>query len=321
LRATFQRRWLLTTLLVVLWVGATWPTSLEHITERIPKSAIVMGVMFLMALTLPTGQIFHAVRSPGGTLWAIAINLGLLPPLAWLVSRPLTNDLADGVVIAATVPSTLASAAIWTRRAGGNDAIALMVTLGTNLACFVVTPAWLWLLTGRSEGEQDFWGLVVRLAGWVVLPIFLGQTLRQVRSISRWADRRKRGIGVVSQLGILSIVLVGAVHCGHRLADFSGQRGVFAGQVAAVLVAVLAIHLIGWALGRWGGTWWGLSREDALAAAFAGSQKTLMVGLAIAIGYGGLAVLPMMAFHASQLFADTLLADWQAGAVVESRSG
>ena len=35
----------------------------------------------------------------------------------------------------------VASAAVWTRRAGGNDAVALIVTISTNLACFLLTLA------------------------------------------------------------------------------------------------------------------------------------------------------------------------------------
>jgi hypothetical protein len=34
-----------------------------------------------------------------------------------------------------------------------------------------------------------------------------------------------------------------------------------------------------------------------------------MVGLAIAIDFGGLAVLPMVAYHIEQLLIDTVLAD------------
>jgi sodium/bile acid cotransporter 7 len=52
-----------------------------------------------------------------------------------------------------------------------------------------------------------------------------------------------------------------------------------------------------------------LPRKDQAAVAFAGSQKTLMIGLAIAVEFGGLAVLPMMAYHVGQLLVDTLLAD------------
>ena len=49
---------------------------------------------------------------------------------------------------------------------------------------------------------------------------------------------------------------------------------------------------------------------DAIAVAFSGSQKTLMVGAYIALAVGPLAILPMVAYHAAQLIVDTLVADW-----------
>jgi sodium/bile acid cotransporter 7 len=52
-----------------------------------------------------------------------------------------------------------------------------------------------------------------------------------------------------------------------------------------------------------------LPRPDTIAVAFAGSQKTLMVGAYVALAVGPLAILPMVAYHAVQLFVDTLIAD------------
>ncbi|MCA9153063.1 MAG: bile acid:sodium symporter, partial [Planctomycetales bacterium] len=53
-----------------------------------------------------------------------------------------------------------------------------------------------------------------------------------------------------------------------------------------------------------------MAREDCIAVAIAGSQKTLMVGLHVAITYySGLAILPMITYHVGQLFLDTLIAD------------
>ena len=42
--------------------------------------------------------------------------------------------------VAAVVPCTLASASVWTRKAGGDDSISMMTTVVTNLACLLVVP-------------------------------------------------------------------------------------------------------------------------------------------------------------------------------------
>jgi len=53
------------------------------------------------------------------------------------------------MVVAAT-PSSLASAAVWTRRAGGNDVVAMLIGIVINLSCFLVTPIWLKWSTGQT---------------------------------------------------------------------------------------------------------------------------------------------------------------------------
>jgi sodium/bile acid cotransporter 7 len=305
-----QRRWFLTALAALLTAGITWHRELNLLVERMPQDAIIGSVLFVMAFSLQSGAMMQALRRPAGWLIAIGVNVILLPPTAWLAGRWLAQDLADGLVIAASVPCTLGSAAVITRRAGGNDTIALLVTVVTNLACFVVTPAWVKLLTGRTGGPQQSFGeLVSRLAVLVALPIVAGQLLRTLPRVGRWATRHRSALGVYAQLGILAMVLVGAVRCGQQLDRLGSGIGLLAGQLAAVAALVAAIHLAAWAVGFWAAGRAGLPREDRSAVAFAGSQKTLMIGLAIALDFGGLAVLPMMAYHVEQLLIDTLLAD------------
>jgi sodium/bile acid cotransporter 7 len=53
-----------------------------------------------------------------------------------------------------------------------------------------------------------------------------------------------------------------------------------------------------------------IRRADAIAVAFSGSQKTLVVGTYLAAAVGPLVILPMVAYHAAQLIIDTLVADW-----------
>jgi sodium/bile acid cotransporter 7 len=220
----------------------------------------------------------------------------------------LTADLAVGLIVASAVPCTLASAAVWTRLAGGNDSVSLLVTMFTNLSCFVVTPAIIYLLAGKSGVEIEFSEMALKLLLLIVLPIVAAQLLRLIAPVGRWAAANKQLLSTYAQLGILSIVLVGAVRCGERIAALEGELSGVAGQVLLMLVLVAAIHLVAWWAGLRTAAALGMARADQLAVAFAGSQKTLMVGLAIALEFGGLAALPMLAYHVEQLLVDTVLA-------------
>lgn len=307
--AFIAQRWFLLALLTILIVGMAWPSAVDGVSSRIPRHAVVAAVMLLMALPMETRVMWDAVRRPGPAWLGAAVNAGLAPPVGWLISRPLPDELAVGVIIAVTVPCTLAAATLWTRRAGGNDAVAILVTLITNLACFIVAPAWLRLLVGELV-EVDYAALMLQLALLVVAPIGVAQLARQWRPVARWTTGQKKLLSILAQCGILSVVLVGAVGCGQRIEGLSDGQLLSAGNVAAMIAVVVAVHLVLLVTGYALATQAAMTRRDSIAVAIAGSQKTIMVGLYVALAFGPLAILPMVAYHAAQLILDTLIADW-----------
>ena len=316
MRRHFIRRWFLLVLVLVIAGGFLAPRQLAPLVDHLWREAIVFGVLFLMAFSLDSRAMWQAMRRPGAAALATAINFGLLPLVAWGFSLAmfkaglLGRDLAIGLLIVGATPSTLASGAVWTRRAGGNDAVALLVTMITNLACFVVTPLWLLWSTGQ-HASLDLPEMIGHLAVLVVLPMALAQLLRAVRPLGRWATAQRTPLGVVAQCGVLTMILIGAVNCGNKLSS-GGGSAIGAGQWLAMLVAVASIHLLMLYCGHLLGRAASLPREDRIAVGFSGSQKTLMIGLQVAITYFAhlpLAMLPMVAYHVTQLILDTAVAD------------
>ncbi|MFP6649948.1 MAG: bile acid:sodium symporter [Pirellulaceae bacterium] len=311
------KRWFLIALVATLLLGAWLYEPLTPIASLKPlRYSIVAIVLFLMALPLETQAIVGSMKRPKAVLLPVAINFGLLPLFAFLVSQFLNRPMAEGLLVAAVTPCTLASASVWTRRAGGNDTIAILVTVVTNLSCFIISPLWLFALLGESVDLQiDFKDMVIKLAGLVVLPMTLAQLVRIHRPLGSWATKRKNTLSSLAQCGILFMVFTGAVGIGRRI--FSGQEEALLGSdVALMIVAVLTVHIVMFWTGIGLGRSIRLSREDTIAVGFSGSQKTLMVGLQICMDAGVL-ILPMVTYHIGQLFVDTLFADYFAGQKVE----
>jgi sodium/bile acid cotransporter 7 len=304
-----RHRWFLLTLIAVLALGTGWPHAMQSVTRRLSGEVILALTTFLMALPLATGELWRAVRKPGPAWLATLINSGFAPPLGWVASLVLSGELAAGMIVATTVPSTLASAAVLTRRAGGKEAIPFLVTMITNLSCFIVVPAWLWLLLSL-QANVDFNAIVLKLLLLVVLPIIVAQILRQWRPIGTQAARHKLLLGVLAQIGVLLMVLVGAVDCGLRLAELDSGSVITPANVALLIVAVVAVHAALVAIGLLLCRLLSIGRDDAIGVAFAGGQKTLMVGTFLATAVAPLAILPMVTYHAAQLIIDTMIADW-----------
>ena len=240
------------------------------------------------------------------------MTFGLLPLLAWGVSRFLTGGQGPGLLIAAATPCTVASAAVWTRRAGGNDAVATMVTVITNAICFVVTPLWLVVFLGEGvqSEELEFKKAVWQLGRLVVIPMIVAQILRLYGPLAAWSLRHKVPLSIAAQIGLLYMVLIGAIQTGVQLQGGAAKTAEIPGwfDFALMLVAVVFVHTTACFAGLGISKWCGLPREDQIAVGFSGSQKTLMIGLKVALDYG-ISILPMVTFHVAQLLVDTVIAD------------
>ncbi|MEQ8847976.1 bile acid:sodium symporter [Botrimarina sp.] len=300
------KQWFLLALVVVLTLGAVAHGPLAPLTDAIPRGPLVAAIMLAMSAPLNLGRSLSAQSAGAAVAVGVVTNTVLAGPLAWLLGGWLPDELAIGLVVAALAPCTLASAAVWTRRGRGNDAVALAVTVVTNLASFLVLPAWAGLLIARSEPIAVV-GLGAQLLAIVVAPIVVGQLLRTLPPARLWCDRHRHALSLAAQVGLLGMVLIGAVRCGAALSDPSARVGAAAwGGLAASAAAVhLVLFAVAWRLSRW----LGCPRGEALGAAVSGSQKTLAVGLGVALQFGPLAVLPMIVYHALQLLIDAVLVD------------
>lgn len=302
-----RRHWFLWSLAVLLLVGSAGHAALQPLTESVPRGPLVAAIMLAMSAPL---NLQRSLSGRGPLLAAgvgIGVNTLLAGPLAWLAGFVLSDPLlAVGLVIAGLSPCTLASAAVWTRRGGGNEAVAIGVTVVTSLLSFVVLPTGAWLLLGQARAF-DAGSLGLRLLIVVVVPIACGQLLRSLPSWRGWCDRHRFSLSTGAQTGLLLLVLIGAVRCGVLLEESSDGLQLTDGLMLLPLCTVvhLALFATGWRLARLVGA----RPAESLAAAIGGSQKTLAVGLTVALDFGPLAILPMIVYHASQLLVDTVLVD------------
>ena len=336
-----QKRWFLVSLLALITAGLITGTTLseEHVSKfssRIKPGWITAAVLFLMSFSLDSRQLKESFRSPGPVLWASFVNFGLIPVMAWLL-MPLqsTRDFAFGLMIAGSVPCTMAAASVWTRKAGGNDAVSLLVTVLTNGLCFLLTPFWLnWAITTSHKINLDAVEMFERLIWAALVPMLAGQFVRQFHRPAQFATKYKTPIGVVAQSCILTLVFSAGLKAGDQLNGDGPSPGFDA--VLLVWGSCIAIHLAAMGIGCLGARTFGFRWKDLVAVSFASSQKTLPIGVLIAtdmsmfgnpdlLGTGmgvQFAIFPMLMYHASQLFLDTVIADRLAekGQSAETRS-
>lgn len=332
MRAYLQQRWFLILLLVLVTAGhgiggasSDAASFIKGVFNADLRSWLVAGILFCMSVTLDGRRFRQAVLNPTPVLWAVLVNVGLIPLAASLcLPWQASPDFAVGLMIVASVPCTLAAASVWTRRAGGNDAVSLLVTLVTNAGCVLYTPVWLRWLAGEGA-HLNVVEMMHTLLLTALVPTALGQVVRWLAPCAAWADRNKITLGVLAQLGVLSIVFASASDGGHRMtqgAELATTEHPAPGWAA---LAIIGVSCAGLHLSAMGVAWVGarglrLDRGDAIAVAFAASQKTLPIGVLIATDprlFGTeypWAVFSMLIYHTLQLFIDTSIADRLAAA-------
>ena len=322
MRTFLIRQWFLVGIIAVITLGLISgrltgsDSNFTAIIHHLHAGWFTAAILFLMSITLDSKKLVGSVRKPGPVIWAILVNMAILPLIAmYVMALQLRTDLAFGLMIAISAPSTMATASVFTRQAKGNDAVSLLVTLLTNGLCVLVTPFWL-TLAATPELNLDsntIHNLIIRLLWTALLPSAAGQLLRLVPAISKMVDPKKAAFGTIAQFGILTLVFRSVFLNADRLLPTNNGPEMIIAMVW-VWIACVLLHLIGLALGWWGGIHFGFQREDRIAVSFSASQKTLPIAVFLASDpelFGvhelDLAVFPILVFHASQLIIDTFL--------------
>ena len=303
-----KKQWFLIGLGIALVIGFQLPELVLQLSEAKGfRNSVVAVVLFLMALPLQASQLGKTISKPLAPGLGILFNTLLLPLFAWPCALLLLNeDFGIGLLVAVAAPCTMASAAVWTRRAGGNFAAAILVTVVTNFFCFLTTPFWVFIFTGK-DFKISLSEMIFKLALLVVLPMTLGQLARLVRGVGPWTTNNKVLLSTLAQCGILIIVCTGAAETSRKMTG-TEHSSTQVWPFLAMLFTVNFVHIVILLLGIKSAQGLGLPRGDQIAVGFSGSQKTLMVGLAVALELG-VSIAPMLVYHISQLFVDTMVAD------------
>jgi len=276
------------------------------------RTGAILGVFAIGGLTLPTRTLRNALGHGRLHLYIQGFNLGLIPVLFWglrglLLRGGMQQDLADGFVILACVPTTIASCVAMTAMARGNVAGAICNSTLGNLLGVLVSPLLIYLLLA-TLGTLDWVNVLRELGMLIVLPTVVGQLLRL--PFRAWLDARKRKLTMLSQVFLLIVIyLVFA-------STFSRD---FALPVASLLLVgclVLGLHafllVLNWRLSAM--RFWQFTRADRITALLCGTQKTVAMGIPlILVIYDhaprtGLISIPLLCYHPLQLLIGTFLA-------------
>lgn len=238
----------------------------------------------------------------------------LLFPLLVLVFYPfLTSEsqknLWIGFFFLAALPSTVSSSVVMVSIAKGNLSAAIFNASISGLIGVLVTPFWMsFFLDFQSENVfgDVYWGLIKE----ILIPVVLGLLLQ--RYWGAWVVKHSKKLGQFDKTIILFIVYDSFAH--------SFTTGVFTKISTLYLLSIFlgtlalftTIYYATFYLSKY---IFKFDERDQITALFCGSKKSLTHGsvfskfLFVNNPNAGLYFLPLMIFHALQIFIVTIIAE------------
>ncbi|QDZ24250.1 putative sodium/metabolite cotransporter [Chloropicon primus] len=171
------------------------------------------GIFLISGLMLKLGEVKRALKSPLPLLLGLCTISLVLPLSAQLALRwPfLSQDLVYGMAIFLCMPTALSTGVQICTHYGGNPALALMLTVGSNLLSIATIPFFVsYVLAQGSEIKLsvDAFVLFKSLVKSILVPMLAGVALRsKVPRVTEWVDANKKALSMVSASLLISVPL------------------------------------------------------------------------------------------------------------------
>ncbi|KAJ7970568.1 putative Bile acid:sodium symporter [Quillaja saponaria] len=299
--------------------------SLGCLADRFYLSKIgPFGIFIISGLTLRNKEIGNAVEAwPVGLFGLVSILL-LTPYFSRLILQIQLQpqELLTGLALFSCMPTTLSSGVALTQLAGGNSALALAMTVLSNILGILIVPFSISKYVAKGVGitlptKQLFTSLVFT----ILIPLILGKVVREYfKGLGHFVDHNQKLFSKINSV-LLSLVPWIQVSRSRSLLLMVKPTVFLVAIGLGILLhmILLALHALAiWSLSAVSGGKNSLfSRKgNAIALILVASQKTLPVTVAVieplggALGESGLLVLPCVAAHLNQIIIDSFLVDF-----------
>jgi sodium/bile acid cotransporter 7 len=305
-------------LLAFAWLAPGFSKGIDY--HGWPRTGAIVLIFFISGLCLRTEEAWRGLAKWRLHLFVQTFSFVLFPAVAWLVLSTVGGGLPEGlrvgIFILAVLPTTITSCAIYTQLAGGDFAAALFNAVAGNAIGVFLSPLLLILLVGAtatSLGGAKILKIFLDLGLTVLAPLLIGQVCHQFAREATVAFRRK-GMRLNNYCVLFIVYLAFGSTFYVDPAAPAVERETMS-QLLVPLALIVPAHWAALALASLGARLMGWGRADRIAAVFCASQKTLAMGLPLAAAVLrsrpdllGLACLPIIVYHPTQLLTGALLA-------------
>jgi sodium/bile acid cotransporter 7 len=289
-----------------------WGSSNSPIPLDLIGSAGVSLIFFFYGLKLSPEKIRHGLRNWKLHMLVQASTFVLFPAIV-LVFYPLmqteqTKMYWLAFLFLAALPSTVSSSVVLVSMAKGNIPAAIFNASVSGIIGIMITPLWMGLFLQQSASDYELGSIYMKLVTEILLPVIAGLLLQ--RYLGRYAQRFSRELSLFDRAVILLIIYKSFAESFEEKVFSSVDTVDLLSITAAVIVLFFSVYwLTGYLAGKLK-----FNREDRITAQFCGTKKSLVHGTVFskilfpASIPAGIILLPLMLFHALQIFIISILA-------------
>lgn len=269
-------------------------------------------IFFFYGLKLSRNRIVDGLRN-----WKLHVlvqtSTFLFFPLTVLLFYPLVHTAHSftiwlGFLFLAALPSTVSSSVVMVSVAKGNVPAAIFNASISGLIGIAVTPLWMGVFLEPSGRNFELDDVYVKLLTEILLPVVAGILLQ--RFLGKYAQQYGRQLSMFDKSVILLIIY-------KSFAESFEQRlfsTVDLMELLLIAVGSLTLFITMYFATGFAAQVFGFSHEDRITAQYCGTKKSLVHGTVFSkilfhnMPTIGILLLPLMLFHAMQIFIISVVA-------------
>ncbi|KAL7747201.1 LRR receptor-like serine/threonine-protein kinase RGI2 [Sorochytrium milnesiophthora] len=320
LRDLLVARWFLIGIVVVVLLAYAAPSVGRKKGVLRSEYSIKYGAVIVIFLISGLG-LKSRVLAQTMLLWKLhlvvqTMSLIVTPTIGFGISKLLgltgLNDaLVAGLTIASCLPTTISSNVVMTKQAGGNEAASLINATIGNILGILISPLLLLLFLG-ARTTVPFGSIFLDLTYTVLIPLFVGQLVQL--TFPNAARKLASTVNLSHVSSMMLLLLVYATFC-DQFSDPHATAAIKAGAVVAMIAVIVCLYQFNSWLCFLVSRMLRFDKPDTVSIVYCGATKTMALGIPlIGIVYRtdpnvGLYSLPLLMYHATQLFVGGAMTD------------
>ena len=299
----------------ILLARAYPPLGAKYLAPEITATWIAVCIIFVLAgLGLKTDEFSKAFQK----IWKFYVqcfNFGFVSLVVYAVTRALesadilSQDLADGLVVSASLPMTINMVLVLTKASGGDESLAIVNAAAGNLVGVFLSPILILGYLGVT-GDVNLVEVFYKLALRVVLPVALGQVIQKTMpKVVAFNKKHKKHFKKFQEYCLVFIVYT--VFCRTFEDESDSSIGDIFLMILFVFLFLVSFMAVAWVSL---GFLFSKSPEMRVMGLFGCTHKTVAMGVPLINAIYednsavGLYTLPLLIWHPMQLVIGTFLA-------------